>query len=327
MTNEGTLNLDCIAADPKSEYLFGIASANTNPHTNYADSHIVLVRSNMSPTNLANITWSVVSSSTSSELSYNYPAFTSVDCVVSKEGDFTAFVRSPYRVFSEKTGVPMGVRYIRESETWSNIYGPAVYGWVSDAFVHKSFYAFNDLVHLVTGENARKVRTAILDTSTNSLRLASLSVEGLNGYRAYRETGTFEESVTFNYTRQGFFSQDRTRSSNIIATSGNEIYTTGLSSKFNEKFETFSYSRYVGVGNRVLGAFKGPPDAFYPHYVFGGLYRFSWEGVGESSTFFGSIGVMGDAYKLYTTVRDSDLKNQSYVEHTITRSDTAADFT
>lgn len=173
MANEGTLNLDCIAADPKSEYLYGISSANTSPHTNYADSHILLVRSNLDPTNLAGMTWSVVSSSTSSELSYNYPTFTSVDCTVSEQGDFTAFVRSPHRVFSETAMVPMGVRYIRQSGTWSNIYGPAVYGWISDAFVHKSFYMDDNLIHMVTGEYADRMRIGILDTSTNSLQLIS----------------------------------------------------------------------------------------------------------------------------------------------------------
>lgn len=176
MANEGTLNLDCIAADRKSEYLYGIASANTIPHTNYVDSHIVLIRSNKDPTNLANITWSVVSSSTSSELTYNYPTFTSVDCIVSEKGDFTAFVRSPYRVFSETTMVPMGVRYIRESGTWSNIYGPAVYGWISDAFVHKSFYFVDKLIHLVTAEDAFRLRTGVLDTSTNSIQLSASSI-------------------------------------------------------------------------------------------------------------------------------------------------------
>ncbi|KAG0292648.1 hypothetical protein BGZ96_003862 [Linnemannia gamsii] len=250
MANEGTLNLDCIAADPKSEYLYGIASANTNPHTNYADSHIVLVQSNKDPTNLASMTWSVVSSSTSPEVSYNYPTFTSVDCAVSKNGDFTAFVRSPYRDYGD------------------------------------------------------------------------------HSYRMFQEDDMFGECATFNYTRQGFFSRQASSSTKMIAIGGTDIYMTGL--PLGSEFMTFSYRQGIGLGSRVEGAFEGPRNGFRPHYVFGGLYRFSWEGIGESSnteTFFGSIGEMDGVYKLYTTVRDADDKNQSYVEHNITRSDTTANFT
>lgn len=60
-------------------------------------------------------------------------------------------------------------------------------------------------------------------------------------------------------------------------------------------FVTFSYRQGVGLGSRVAGAFEGPRISFRPHYVFGGLYRFSREGTDEGSdteTFFGSIGEM-----------------------------------
>ncbi|KAG0296321.1 hypothetical protein BGZ96_009720 [Linnemannia gamsii] len=97
---QGTLNLDCIAADPYSRYLYGVGSANKGSLNNddgYTDSTIVLVRSNASPTNLAALTWTVIAHVNGKDLSYNYPTFTSVDCAASSDGEVTAYFRSPYQ--------------------------------------------------------------------------------------------------------------------------------------------------------------------------------------------------------------------------------------
>ncbi|KAK5805617.1 hypothetical protein F5H01DRAFT_74752 [Linnemannia elongata] len=90
MALEETLNLDCMAADRSSNYLYGLASADITRASpvNYADSFVVLIRSNFNPTSLTNITWSVISHTVGTKLSYSYPTFTSVDCVVADDGSF-----------------------------------------------------------------------------------------------------------------------------------------------------------------------------------------------------------------------------------------------
>ncbi|KAG0205435.1 hypothetical protein BGX33_007915, partial [Mortierella sp. NVP41] len=158
MSSQGTLHLDCITSDPSSSYLYGIASANKDAASKgYSDSSVVLVKSNYSPANLVNITWTVISSVNGKDFSYNYPTFTTVDCTVNDKGDFAAFFRPPYRALSKTTIVPMGLRYDPVADTWSPIRSTAHYGWTSERFIHKSFYSGDDLVHLLTGYQVAEI--------------------------------------------------------------------------------------------------------------------------------------------------------------------------
>ncbi|KAG0366618.1 hypothetical protein BGX24_003618, partial [Mortierella sp. AD032] len=174
-TQQGTINLDCIAADPYSRYLYGIGSANEGKPTKdgYTDSSAVLVRSNASPASLADITWTVISHVKGKDVSYNYPTFTSVDCAVNGKGHFTAFFRSPYRTVSPAALLPMGIRYDSSTDTWITIKGYAVYGWDSDRYVHKSYYTRpedTDIVHIRTDSSANIVNigTLLYDTGVLS---------------------------------------------------------------------------------------------------------------------------------------------------------------
>ncbi|KAK3841632.1 MAG: hypothetical protein J3R72DRAFT_524187 [Linnemannia gamsii] len=121
MTYRGTINLDCIAADPYSRYLYGIGSANEGKSSKggYTDSSVVLVRSNASPTNLTTLTLTVISQVKGKDFSYTYPTFTSVDCA-----------------------------------------GTSTYGWNSDMLIHKSFYSNPENTnawHIITNDTIRQI--------------------------------------------------------------------------------------------------------------------------------------------------------------------------
>ncbi|KAH7050468.1 hypothetical protein BKA57DRAFT_436805 [Linnemannia elongata] len=119
-TAKGRLNLDCIAADSSSTHLYGIASAE-GPDGKV---HAVLVKSNVSPSSLANITWTLVSSSPGDELSFGYPKFLSLDCAVSNSGAFSAFFRPPSKWSTRTYDMhPMGVRYDPVQEKWFRVRG------------------------------------------------------------------------------------------------------------------------------------------------------------------------------------------------------------
>lgn len=106
----GTLNLDCIASDPASRFLYGIASANNASTTgDYSNSRFVFVRSNASPASLATLTWTVISQIDGKDFSYNYPTFNSVDCAANFEDAFSVFFRNPIRTTHPTVAFPMGL--------------------------------------------------------------------------------------------------------------------------------------------------------------------------------------------------------------------------
>ncbi|KAF9083005.1 hypothetical protein BGX23_011882 [Mortierella sp. AD031] len=319
MTTQGSLNLDCIATDPASRYLYGIASANMDPSAS-SDPYVVLVRSNSSPTNLSNITWTVVSSANGKELAYNYPTFTSVDCTVNDAGSFAAFVRYPYRTFSERTVVPMG----------SVIKGSAAYGWITDAFVHKSFFMSDgSLVHMLMGDDGERIRYGISDFTTNILQLSSMYKWDYSDklhtqdlfYQSFWRTGDF------NYTRQGFFSRDGYRNTpRLIAYRDREIYMTGLRRPSGSR----AYSSYAIVNSGygiemddISGVVEPPRFTFHPHYIFSGRHNKT------EASFFGCLGEIQGVYKVFTTARimGGISANHSYVEYNLTRTDTTGNYT
>jgi hypothetical protein len=154
MTAKGTLNLDCIASDPASRFLYGIASANNASTTgDYSNSRFVLVRSNPSPTSLATLTWTVISQIDGKDYSYNYPTFTSVDCAANYDDAFAVFFRNPIRTTNPTDAFPMGL--VKSAfYDWTQIKGYAPYGWTSDRFIHMSYYTAKDdsPVHVVTNQ-------------------------------------------------------------------------------------------------------------------------------------------------------------------------------
>ncbi|KAF9541090.1 hypothetical protein EC957_003417 [Mortierella hygrophila] len=210
-TAQGTLHLDCIASDPSSSYLYGIASANTGTPSYTTDSTIVLVRSNYNPTSLAAITWTIISTTEGKQFSYNYLTFTSVDCAANDKGHFAAFFRSPYRTASPFKLLPMGVRYDPAAKekgegAWSPIWGSAMYGWNVDRFVHRSFYQGDELVHLLTGDVVDSLQLGRVDYSTNMLQLGSIQTR--QQVDVFLLSYTFDNMVwvqDFDYTQKGFF--------------------------------------------------------------------------------------------------------------------------
>ncbi|KAF9338470.1 hypothetical protein BGZ91_008758, partial [Linnemannia elongata] len=303
--------------------LYGPASADITGASpvNYADSFVVLIRSNFNPTSLTNITWSVISHTVGTKLSYSYPTFTSVDCAVADDGSFTAFVRSPYRILSNAAAVPMGIQYAPGTNEWSNIYGAGMYGWSSDAFVHKSFYDDEGPIQILTGNDGNIVRFGIVDSEAKKIKLQTwfewvgLMISG------------FSDSSLSNYRRQGFFTRNFTTEPKprLMAYRGTEIYVTGIPTDSKGRYMSYSFDRSTGFSTRIVGVLEGPRITFKAHYIFSGILRFDET---SNELFFGCIGEMGGTYKLYTTVRKGlPFKNQSYVEHDVIRSDTTADFT
>jgi hypothetical protein len=169
----GTLHLDCIAADPYSRFLYGIASANSKERLQVPEDteyYIVLVRSNASPTNLSSLEWTAISSIRAKDFSYNYLTFTSVDCATNGRGDFTALFRSPYRALSPARLLPMGVRYNPDLDQWTAIQGTSVHGWSSDEFLHKSFYTYpesKEVFHLLTNTKGEQFTFGRLDSGSD----------------------------------------------------------------------------------------------------------------------------------------------------------------
>ncbi|KAF9121664.1 hypothetical protein BGW39_010356 [Mortierella sp. 14UC] len=202
MAAQGRLNLDCIAADSGSTYLYGIASAD-GPN---GKKHIVLVKSNYSPSSLADVTWTVISSTPGDELSYHYPRFTSIDCAVSNSGAFSAFFRSSSisstRIYNLH---PMGVRYDPVMGEWFGIKGSRRYGWVFDNTEHKSFYFGDKVVHAIHDHGV--IHFGIVDTELNMLQYASFWRD-MHGLKLDLDPGWTNQNMYgyYNHTRRGFFS-------------------------------------------------------------------------------------------------------------------------
>ncbi|KAG0075295.1 hypothetical protein BGZ90_010058 [Linnemannia elongata] len=220
MALEETLNLDCIAADPSSTFMDLLAPTSQE-----------LPLSTM-PT-------------LGTKLSYSYPTFTSVDCAVADDGSFTAFVRSPYRILSNAAAVPMGIQYAPGTNEWSNIYGAGMYGWSSDAFVHKSFYDDEGPIQILTGNDGNIVRFGIVDSEAKKIKL---------------QTCGFSDSSLSNYRRQGFFTRNFTTEPKprLMAYRGTEIYVTGIptDSKGILRFDETSNELFFGCIGEMGGTYK-----------------------------------------------------------------------
>ncbi|KAF9122397.1 hypothetical protein BGW39_009777 [Mortierella sp. 14UC] len=206
MTTRGQIELDCIATQVDTGTLHGIATATGKDDNGVSGNHIVLVKSNPSPSNLASITWSVVSTTPNSQFSYDYPAFTTVDCAVSTTGEFTALF--PNTVFTSKMSLtlPMGVRYDPIAKSWSSIRGSPLYGWTW-THAHQSLYStgqdsmgnqVESLTHLIVDVPGKIVKFATVDAANSMLQPAAV----------WTQTGRFDEeyslgSLNTNMTSEG----------------------------------------------------------------------------------------------------------------------------
>ncbi|KAG9069795.1 hypothetical protein KI688_009120 [Linnemannia hyalina] len=325
MAMQGTLNLDCIAADPYSRYLYGVASANDGSSTNnygYRESTIILVRSNASPTNLATLTWEVFAHTNNSKgLSYSYPTFTSVDCAVNGNGEVTAFFRSPYRTTSPATLLPMGFIYSPVSDTWTAIRGPSMYGWTSDRLIHRSYYinsTYGNALHFLTSDVGHQLTIAGVEYETNILWPNSF-------FELREEVNAFIRPETvdfgwiynsFDYSRQGFFSTNKGRSTRFMTYHGGTFFLSGTFPQNDSCPVILTASvgtrlgepcAYQGVSNR--GTYMAQ------HYVFGGDRN--------GMAFFGGVFEVDNVFKIYTTEKQEGRK---YFEHTIIRSDNSSSF-
>ncbi|KAF9128279.1 hypothetical protein BGX30_014400 [Mortierella sp. GBA39] len=283
-TSQGTLHLDCIASDPSSSYLYGIASANTGTSSYTTDSTIVLVRSNYNPTSLATITWTIISTTEGKQFSYNYMTFTSVDCAANDKGHFAAFFRSPYRTASPFRLLPMGVRYDPTAKekgegAWSPIWGSVMYGWNVDRFVHRSFYQGDELVHLLTGDVVDSLQLGRVDYATNMLQLGSIQTR--QQVDVFLLSYTFDNMVwiqDFDYTQKGFFPDYTGFFPQKVALHNGTFYIT------NSEDQNVTYV-YQGVGRRIEevrgGLYSKTEWALGDYHVFAGLR--------QGLTFFGGI--------------------------------------
>ncbi|KAG0272410.1 hypothetical protein BGZ95_011850, partial [Linnemannia exigua] len=188
MSKQGKLNLDCIASDPTSSILYGIANAQGNTPS---DEYTVLVKSNTNPSNIAtgNLEWSIVSKVRISKTAYRYPLINTVVCAVSSGGEFSAFYYNPtYLTGAGPVLAPVGVRFDPKKETeegggsgWSDIVGSsAKLAWVHRYLFPKAFYVRDassgaeSVVLLLTDDFASVIRFGVVDEATNTLRLAGV---------------------------------------------------------------------------------------------------------------------------------------------------------
>ncbi|KAG0211017.1 hypothetical protein BGX33_004572 [Mortierella sp. NVP41] len=312
MTPQGSLNLDCIASDPSSSYLYGIASANKNAASkDYSDSFVVLVKSNYSPTSLANITWTVVSSVNGKEFSYNYPTFITVDCTANDKGHFAAFFRAPYRALFKTAIVPMGLRYDPVADAWSPIRGTAHYGWTSERFVHKSFFSGGNLVHLLTDDYITEIRFGLVDYQSNMLQYASRQTFGYDAdvFLIRHDLGEFQSGSDFDYTHKGLFPYLVRILNDMIVYHNGTFYMSGADnvSRFNSVYERITEittNYWTNHGNLV-------------HY-----YLFA--GSRNNLTFFGGVGTYGPNEPKIFTMETQE--NRTYIEHPLNRIDNNTEF-
>ncbi|KAF9120694.1 hypothetical protein BGW39_011179 [Mortierella sp. 14UC] len=321
MAAQGTLNLDCLAADPDSRYIYGIGSANegTPNKDGYTDSTVVLVRSNASPTNLTDNSWTVISHVKGKGFSYNYPTFTSVDCAVNDDGHFTAFFRSPYRATSPAALLPMGIQYNSTTQIWSPVLGTMAYGWASDRFMHKSLYTNNsgttEILHMLTNEDVLLIVFARWDHSSNLLWPVSNQYWN-SEVQTYLQHDTGDIDFvpdTFDYTRHGFFSSSLEWSPRFIAYHKDNFFLTG---DFPGNASCPTFNTFIAGKFGEPCVFQGVPstsDSMRQHYVFGGDRN--------GSTFFGGIYEVDGVLKVYTTEKQ---EGRTYLEHDITRIDNSS---
>jgi hypothetical protein len=165
--------LDCLAVDPGSSTLYGIASARQHEKNIF-----LLVKSTPNPDHLSLRMWTVVSTSWPQPFSYWEPPFGTVDCTVSSRGVFTAFFRNKDHIGPRQATFPVGVQYDPKTGQWTSIRTSTYYGWTSDRSAHMSFYIKNNgvesLVHMMTDDEGSVIRFGVLNEANMYLQMASV---------------------------------------------------------------------------------------------------------------------------------------------------------
>ncbi|KAF9899554.1 hypothetical protein EC991_008622 [Linnemannia zychae] len=173
------LDFDCIATDPGSTTIYGIAKYRKD-----RKNFIILLRSTSNLDHISKNMWSIVSTSPDKPLSYwgkhdlYGRAFRAIDCAVSSKGAFSAFFRDGLRLTPGYAAVPVGVRYDPDLRSWSSIRTSHLYGWTSDYWDHKSFYVnkngVESAVHMLTDTQSTVIRFGIVNEANNILQLAGV---------------------------------------------------------------------------------------------------------------------------------------------------------
>ncbi|KAF9120693.1 hypothetical protein BGW39_011178 [Mortierella sp. 14UC] len=185
MSKQGKLNLDCVASDPTSSFLYGIANARGDSSV---DEYTILVKSNPNPSSIANVEWNIVSKVKIEETGYRYPLINTVVCAVSSRGEFSAFFYDhTYLSVAGPVLRPVGVRYDpRKVEAgtggWSDILGSNTkLEWLDRFLLPLAFYVRDEgaggsesVVLMLTDDFASLVRFGVVDEATNTLQLAGV---------------------------------------------------------------------------------------------------------------------------------------------------------
>ncbi|KAG0292647.1 hypothetical protein BGZ96_003861 [Linnemannia gamsii] len=330
MATKGTLNLDCIASDPASRFLYGIASANNASTTgDYSNSRFVLVRSNASPTNLATLTWTVISEIDGKDYSYNYPTFNSVDCAANFDDAFAVFFRNPIRTTNPTDALPMGlVKSVNYD--WKQIKGFAPYGWTSDRFLHMSYYTEKNgsPYHILMDQQGSVI---VIGSVGYGSELHELRIEDLHEwkspYKTYialtsREELQFDDN--FDYARQGFFASKPVDNRQTIINRQNLFYRVPVEDSDSAATCHIQYS----LINKHPCAFQGPNNTLIDNMdnqssTVNPVHYYLFSGERMNATYFGGIINDNGVHKIFTS---EELGGRTYVEHIITQPDTSSNF-
>ncbi|KAK3841630.1 MAG: hypothetical protein J3R72DRAFT_150187 [Linnemannia gamsii] len=324
MSYKGRLNLDCIASDPTSSVLYGIANARGKD-----DEYTVLVKSNTNPSNPGNIDWSIVSKVKISKTGYRYPLINTVVCAVSSGGEFSAFYYDPsYTTVAGPALVPIGVQFDPKKEAeagagsgWSDIIGSRTkLAWTHRYLVPKAFYVRDassgaeSAVLLLTDDFASVIRFGVVDEATNTLQLAGVWKE--------KPDGTYEKGeLTELFEKNNGLLQPRILPSlgNIgsrrIAYGDGHLYFTRV---IYNLAEVANNTRNVSATNQTLTVYPFtkatddpvsgvmpspmPGNAFYGEYLFYGVRRDAAGTGGGDVPYLGRAGYVNDVKGRYTTI-------------------------
>ncbi|KAF9927105.1 hypothetical protein FBU30_003493 [Linnemannia zychae] len=295
----GVLDLDCIATHADTGSLYGIATAEELDDNNIHKVFIVLVKSGPSPSNLISTTWSVVSTLQSSDSSYVYPKFRSVDCAVSSKGEFTALFRNDNRlVTTYSPTIPIGIQYNSLSSSWSKINGSPMYGWKSNQW-HQSAYVkrkddkgseTESFVHLSVDQLGNVVRFGTVDVAHNMLQLAGIWKldESSQEYNLGKFSDDDESSAGSGDLPMGMRYTDQRQ----FALGYNQLFEQVDGS---DTIRSFSLSSAVEV-SRKSTSYSSEPNSFFAHYFFSGLRG--------NTTFVCGLGFQGQLAAMYTITED-----------------------
>ncbi|KAG9069794.1 hypothetical protein KI688_009119 [Linnemannia hyalina] len=286
-TYNSQIPLDCIASDPTSTTLYGIATG-----WSYAGNvkSFFLVKSSPNPDHVSLNMWSMVSEEKAIPFSYWRPSFRSTDCSVSSKGVFTAFFNNGQLLTPGIVSIPVGVRYDPETQKWTSIKTSPLYGWATDDWTHTSFYINNDgvesLVHLLTDADSTVIRFGVLNEAKNVLQLASV-------WKQNSKTGEYESGGMLDakrgdragyaepYINLGAFGKPHHSLQKKMIYANGRLYMMYYNHPENVTIDSIPFADPAAPPSTNRQTFKGP-DNFRPKYFFAGIRG--------NTTFLGGLG-------------------------------------